>query len=114
MNIGPNKFTGVHNCDQILNIFANFAQYCFILLIFAFLHNFAHFSQFYTFCTNLHILYNYVNFHLLTFIRKKYTVLCMDKSNVDKKIMDSKRLDKSHSRIEILKQAGFMQLLDLN
>ena len=51
---------------------------------------------------------------LLTFIRKKYTVLCMDKSNVDKKIMDSKRLDKSHSRIEILKQAGFMQLLDLN
>ena len=42
----------------------------------------------------------------------------MDKSNVDKilvkKIMDSKRLDKSHSRIEILKQAGFMQLLDLN
>ena len=53
-------------------------------------------------------------FLLLTFIRKKYTVLCMDKSNVDKKIMDSKRLDKSHSRIEILKQAGFMQLLDLN
>ena len=33
---------------------------------------------------------------LLTFIRKKYTVLCMGKSNVDKKIMDSKRLDKSH------------------
>ena len=55
-----------------------------------------------------------VIFLLLTFIRKKYTVLCMDKSNVDKKIMDSKRLDKSHSRIEILKQAGFMQLLDLN
>ena len=52
-------------------------------------------------------------FLLLTFIRKKYTVLCMDKSNVDKKIMDSKRLE-SHSRIEILKQAGFMQLLDLN
>ena len=45
---------------------------------------------------------------------KDFTVLCMDKSNVDKKIMDSKRLDKSHSRIEILKQAGFMQLLDLN
>ena len=52
---------------------------------------------------------------LPTFIRKKYSVLCIiAKSNVDKKIMDSKRLDKSHSRIEILKQAGIMQLLDLN
>ena len=60
------------------------------------------------------LLFCLQNLLLLTFIRKKYTVLCMDKSNVDKKIMDSKRLDKSHSRIEILKQAGFMQLLDLN